>query len=65
MDEKNLNIKIFNDVCNFFSDEEKARIWFATSNPLLGDLSPNEMIMLGRIKKLDEFIQNSLAGNRP
>jgi uncharacterized protein (DUF2384 family) len=52
-------------VVAFFKDEEKARVWFATSNPLLGEISPNEMMMLGRHQKLIDFINNSLEGNRP
>ena len=48
---------------NFFKDEQKAMLWFQTSNPLLGDMSPMEMIHLGRFKKLLNFIQNSLGEN--
>lgn len=47
----------------FFKDPEKTRLWFKLPNPLLGDLSPNKMIRLGRYKKLLKFVKQSLADN--
>jgi hypothetical protein len=54
------------NVANFFGgDTIKTSMWFQTSNPLLGNISPRDMIRLGRFRKLMKFIQNSLSENRP
>jgi hypothetical protein len=50
-------------VAQFFRDEKKTVLWFKTPNPLLGDVSPREMIRVGKFKKLLSFIQNALAEN--
>jgi len=55
---------LFNEVKEFFGDEVKAKLWFETKNPLLGEISPNEMMELGRYQKLSEFIDNQLAENK-
>jgi len=34
----------------------KVNLWFNTKNPLLGDVSPVEMIMAGRTERLERFI---------
>lgn len=47
----------------FKGDEAKAKLWFLTPNPLLGRMSPNQMIYAGRVDKLLKFIENELAGN--
>ncbi len=49
----------------FEFDNEKLALWLNTDNVLLGGLSPNHMIGLGRADKLDKFINSSLDGNRP
>lgn len=54
-----------NLVGNFFHDEPKTMFWFQTPNPLLGNISPKEMIRRGRFKKLLEFIQTALDENSP
>lgn len=57
---------MFSDQVNeFFKDKYKTKLWFETTNPLLGNISPNQMMDLGRFQKLGEFIDNSLDGNRP
>lgn len=53
-----------NLVASFFKDEEKTILWFRTSNPLLGGMSPRDMIRVGRFKKLLKFIQNALDENQ-
>jgi hypothetical protein len=50
-------------VAQFFKDEKKTVLWFKTPNPLLGDVSPREMIRVGKFNKLLSFIQNALAEN--
>jgi hypothetical protein len=52
-----------NMVALFFGDEQKTVLWFKTPNPLLGDMTPRDMIRIGRFKKLRRFIQNALAEN--
>lgn len=54
-----------NMVAEFFKDEQKTLLWFKTPNPLLGDISPRDMIKIGRFKKLHRFIQDALSENRP
>ena len=50
---------------HFEHDLEKTKLWFESPNPLLGNVSPNEMIKLGRVYKLAMFIDDSLAMNLP
>jgi len=49
----------------FQGDKDKALKWYMTKNPLLGDMSPYEMIKIGRGKKLMQFITCQLEGNHP
>ncbi|MBN20375.1 MAG: hypothetical protein CL678_03730 [Bdellovibrionaceae bacterium] len=49
-----------NLVGNFFKDKKKTILWFQTPNPMLGNMSPREMIKVGRFKKLLTFIQTAL-----
>ena len=51
-------------VAQFFGgDIPKTAIWFRTKNPLLGDISPRDMIRYGRYEKLRRFIMNALQEN--
>jgi len=52
-----------NLVAEHFQDTKKAILWFHTPNPMLGSISPREMIITGRFKKLLKFIQIALSGN--
>lgn len=52
-----------NLVGNYFKDLHKTILWFHTSNPLLGNMSPRNMIRIGRFKKLLKFIQTALDEN--
>ncbi len=53
-----------NLVAQFFrGDAEKTALWFAIPNPLLGDVTPRDMIKLGRFSRLREFIREALAEN--
>ncbi len=49
---------------HFKGDATKTALWFSTSNPLLGNISPRDMIRFGRYKKLFKFIFNALAENK-
>jgi uncharacterized protein (DUF2384 family) len=44
----------------FGGDVDKTALWFKTSNPLLGDVSPRDMIRLGRYDKLRKFIISAM-----
>jgi len=49
-----------NMVADFFNgNTEKTVLWFKTRNPLLGDISPRDMIRLGRFERLRKFIINA------
>jgi hypothetical protein len=52
-----------NLVEGFFRDPEKTILWFSIPNPLLGGLSPRDMIRVGRFKKLLNFVQTALNEN--
>lgn len=50
---------------HFNGDFQKTALWFTTPNPLLGgNITPRDMIRLGRYKKLFKFIFNSLSENK-
>lgn len=49
----------------FGGDGEKAVAWFKARNPMLGDVSPREMIRLGRYERLRKFIVNALLEGVP
>lgn len=49
----------------FQGDLKKTTLWFNTKNPLLGDMSPKEMIAYGRYEKLRKFILNAISGIKP
>lgn len=53
-----------NLVYGFFKNKEKTILWFSIPNPLLGGMTPRDMIRLGRFKKLLNFIQTSLDENQ-
>lgn len=56
---------LINLVAGFFDgDEEKTILWLVSSNPLLGDIPPRNMILMGRYEKLLKFVENSLAENK-
>lgn len=51
-------------VLKFFDgDLAKTDLWFSAKNPLLGGISPREMIRLGRYDKLLRWMLEQLAEN--
>jgi hypothetical protein len=48
----------------FNGDIQKTALWFTTANPLLGDVTPRDMIRIGRYRKLEMFVLGAL-GRRP
>lgn len=56
---------IINLVAEYFEgDLQKTRLWFDTSNPLLGNMSPRDMIRYGRYLKLYKFVLSALSDKR-
>ena len=53
-----------NLVGTFFKEHDKTMLWFQVPNPLLGGMSPRDMIRVGRCKKLLKFIQTALDENK-
>lgn len=48
---------IANLVAEYFNgDGRKVELWFTLSNPLLGNISPRDMIRLGRYERLLNFV---------
>lgn len=51
-------------VAQFFEgDTAKTALWFQTANPLLGNISPRDMIRYGRYEKLRRFVMSALDEN--
>ncbi len=48
---------------NFEGDPRKTTLWFKTPNPLLGGISPRDMIRYGRYKRLIKFISTARQAN--
>ena len=48
---------------HFGGDVVKTALWLKTANPLLGNVSPREMIRLGRYDKLRRFVMDALEQN--
>lgn len=46
----------------FNGDLQKTVLWFKLPNPLLGGVSPRDMIRLGRFRKLAQFVSSALEG---
>jgi len=44
----------------FNGDVNKTATWFRVRNPMLGDISPRDMIRLGRYTRLRKFIINAM-----
>ncbi len=49
---------------HFDADRQKTYLWFVTLNPLLGNVTPRDMIRFGRYKKLYLFVLTALAENK-
>ena len=50
---------------NFNGNVDKTLLWFQIANPMLGGLSPRDMIRFNRYNKLRNFIFNAMEGNLP
>ena len=49
----------------FEGDIDKTALWFQTPNPMLGDISPRDMIRFGRYKRLLKFVTEARETNWP
>jgi hypothetical protein len=49
----------------FGGDADKTALWFRTKNPMLGDISPRDMIRLRRFDRLRRFITGAIADRDP
>lgn len=55
-------------VAKYFAGDPRTDIvkkWFATKNPMLGGITANDMIAMGRARKLLQVIRDQLAENEP
>lgn len=43
----------------FDGDVQKTALWFRTPNPMLGDLSPRDMLRMNRFKRLYKFVSEA------
>lgn len=48
----------------FQGDITKTSLWFKTQNPMLGDVSPRDMIRLGRYDRLRKYVVEAALMNR-
>ncbi len=49
----------------FDGDVDKTALWFKAKNPLLGDVSPRDMVRLGRFDRLRRFILGAMIERTP
>jgi hypothetical protein len=48
----------------FNGDDKKAWLWWKTRNPAFGMFSPLDMLKLGRVNKVKQFIDNAIDENK-
>jgi hypothetical protein len=48
---------------HFEGNLTKTIVWFATANPMLGSLSPINMIRIGKRDKLEKWIKTQIEEN--
>jgi len=49
----------------FQGNLEKTQLWLNLKNPILGNVSPRDMIRFGRYERLHKFVQDALSGEGP
>jgi hypothetical protein len=50
---------------HFKGDAQKTATWFGAVNPMLGNISPRDMIRFGRFPKLQRYIISALSDLSP
>jgi hypothetical protein len=48
----------------FDGDLHKTALWFRTANPMLGNVSPRDMLRMNRFKRLAKFVAEAEQGKR-
>jgi len=57
---------ISRQLADFFKEEPyKAVLWIMVKNPHFGNISPLQLIAMGRIHRVKQFIENAKEGNMP
>lgn len=64
MEEAEIEGKVFDLVNDYFEDEGTTERWLRMKNPLLGYVSPREMIKIGRGERLIKFIEVQKLENK-
>jgi hypothetical protein len=64
VDEENL-ARIHELVFQFFNDDIKARVWLRTPNPMIGGVSPRDMMRMGRYDRLLSFVTQAIEEGQP
>lgn len=64
-DTKNRNAVLKLVVEFFGGNVKKAELWMNSRNPLLGNITPEFMISVGRSDRLLKFVKNCIAENQP
>lgn len=61
---RTIPLELYELVLHFFSgDKTRTRAWFFLTNPLLGEISPIDMIALGKTDKVRKFIDEAIASS--
>ena len=55
---------VINLVSDFFGSDKKAELWMNSENPLLGGVTPEFMIKVGKSDRLLKFVKTCLDENR-
>lgn len=64
LDNSSILLETFLLVEEFFEgNHAKTTLWFSSPNPLLGGMTPYQMVQLGRGAKLLKFVKQQLAEN--
>ena len=48
----------------FEGDVQKTALWFRTANPMLGNVSPRDMLRMNRYKRLTKFVAEAEQGRK-
>jgi hypothetical protein len=51
-------------VAEFSQDANKAKLCFLIPNPTLGNVTPVDLIKMGRVRKLLSFVRSALEENQ-
>jgi len=45
----------------FYGDQHKVDMWWAKPNPMLGNISPKTMVLIGKLERLYGFIEENCS----